>query len=170
MRGQVLGVDAQTRRGQIAGDDGQRYSFTPEDWDDVEEPARGARVDFESDGANALNIFLEPGTPAATTALAANRMAVVPVTDRNKYIAALLAFTLGPLGVHRFYLGRKGSGLAMLLISLTLVGLIVTGVWSFVDFVRYLVMGDDEFALRYARSHEAVALGADGRPLSLPRR
>ena len=163
VREQVLGVDAESRRGQIAGDDGQRYHFTEGDWDDVADPSIGVRVDFEVEGAHALNIFREPGSPVV-----AGRVGVVPVTDRNKYVAALLAFLVGPLGIHRFYLGRKGSGLAMLLISLTLVGLVVTGVWSFVDFVRYLVMDDREFAHRYARGHEAVALGADGRPLSLP--
>ena len=170
MRGQVLGVDAETRRGQIAGDDGERYHFAPEDWDDVSEPAIGARVDFEADDRHALNIFLEPGTPAATAALAANRVAVVPVTDRNKYVAALLAFLLGPLAVHRFYLGRTASATIMLVLSLTLVGLFVTVPWAFVDMIRYLVMSDEEFAARYPRGHAAVALGADGRPLSLPRR
>ena len=168
MRGQVLGVDAESRRGQIAGDDGQRYSFRPEDWDDVTEPSVGARVDFEAEGRQALNIFREPN---ATGAVAQpGRMAVVPVTDRNKYIAALIAFVFGPLGIHRFYLGRKGSGLAMLILSCTLVGLIVTYPWAFVDMIRYLMMGDEEFAERYPRGHEAVALGDDGRPLSLPRR
>lgn len=165
MRGQVLGVDADSRRGQIAGDDGVRYSFAPDDWDDVAEPSVGARVDFEVDDRHALNIFREPGAPTV-----AGRVGVVPVTDRNKYIAALIAFILGPLGIHRFYLGRKGSGLAMLLLSCTLVGLIVTYPWSFVDMIRYLIMGDDEFEVRYARSHQAVALDDDGRPLSLPRR
>ena len=170
MRGQVLGVDAETRRGQIAGDDGRRYSFTPEDWDDVEEPARGARVDFEVDGTHALNIFLEPGTPAATAALATNRVAVVPVTDRNRFLAALLAFVVGPLGVHRYYLGRSGSATVMLILSITLIGLFVSVPWAFVDFVRYLTMSEEEFAARYPRRHEAVAIGADGRPLTLPPR
>ena len=170
VRGQVLGVDAESRRGQIAGDDGQRYSFQPEDWDDVTEPSVGARVDFEVEGRNALNIFREP-TPQHTGAVAVSgRMAVVPVTDRNKYIAALLAFVFGPLGIHRFYLGRQGSGIAMLVLSCTIIGLIVTYPWSFVDMIRYLAMGDEEFDERYARSHQAVALGDDGRPLALPRR
>lgn len=168
MRGQVLGVDAESRRGQIAGDDGARYSFRPEDWDDVSEPSVGARVDFKVEDRQALNIFREPGVAGAVAQ--PGRVAVVPVTDRNKYIAALIAFVLGPLGIHRFYLGRTGSGLAMLLLSCTVIGLIATIPWAFVDMIRYLVMGDEEFAGRYARGHEAVVLGDDGRPLALPRR
>jgi TM2 domain-containing membrane protein YozV len=74
---------------------------------------------------------------------------VPDIGDRNKYIAALIAFLLGPLGVHRFYLGRTGSGIAMLLLTCTIVGLIVSGPWALIDMIRYLVMDEREFAERY---------------------
>ncbi len=166
MRGQVLGVDPDSRRGQIAGEDGVRYAFRPEDWSDLAEPSIGARVDFEADDRQALNVFRVPdaGTPAP------GRVAVVPVTDRNRFVAALLAFFVGTLGLHRFYLGRNGSAIAMLVLSVTVVGLLISAPWSLVDTIRYLMMSDEEFAHRYPRRHEAVALGDDGRPLSLPRR
>jgi len=48
-------------------------------------------------------------------------------------VAYLLLIFLGFLGAHRFYLGRVGSGVAMLLISLTIIGLIVTGIWAIID-------------------------------------
>ncbi|MCK5941781.1 MAG: NINE protein [Planctomycetes bacterium] len=47
--------------------------------------------------------------------------------------AFLLAFFLGPLGIHRFYAGRTGSGVAMLVLTLTVVGVIITGIWATVD-------------------------------------
>ncbi|HYG47759.1 MAG TPA: TM2 domain-containing protein, partial [Allosphingosinicella sp.] len=71
--------------------------------------------------------------------------------DRNKYIAALIAFLIGPLGIHRFYLGRTGSGIAMLILSCTVIGLLLTVPWALIDMIRYLVMSDREFAQRYAR-------------------
>jgi hypothetical protein len=37
------------------------------------------------------------------------------------------------LGVHRFYLGRDASGAAMLIMSLTIIGLPVAWVWSIID-------------------------------------
>jgi TM2 domain-containing membrane protein YozV len=48
-------------------------------------------------------------------------------------VAYLLAIFLGVLGAHRFYLGRTGSAVAMLLISLTFFGLIITYIWVLVD-------------------------------------
>jgi TM2 domain-containing membrane protein YozV len=48
-------------------------------------------------------------------------------------VAYILLLFLGLLGAHRFYLGRVGSAIAMLLISLTIVGAAVTLVWCIVD-------------------------------------
>ncbi|WP_406720272.1 MULTISPECIES: TM2 domain-containing protein [Thioclava] len=60
-----------------------------------------------------------------TTAMAESTKGFVP--------AVLLCFFLGSLGVHRFYLGKIGTGILMLL---TLGGL---GIWSLIDFVRLVV-------------------------------
>ena len=149
MRGQVLGVDTRTGDGIVVGEDGQRYRFKPDDWAARGEPAIGMAVDFETDESRALCIFPVPGAsppPAAVPASAAHP------NDRNKYVAAVIAFLLGPLGIHRFYLGRTGSGIAMLLLSCTVIGLIVTAPWALIDMVRYLVMSDQEFAARYPRT------------------
>ncbi len=152
MRGQVLGVDVRTGAGLVAGDDGRRYTFGPADWAQRGEPAIGQTVDFETHDARALNIFPLPATsaPSSAPALPATP-APAPASGRNKIVAALLAFFLGTLGVHRFYLGRTGSGIVMVLLSITVVGLLVTGPWALIDAIRYLVMDDEEFALRYRR-------------------
>ena len=147
MRGQVLGVDTRTGDGIVAGDDGRRYSFKPADWAARGEPAVGMQVDFETSDSRALTIFPVPGTaPPSVPAAAA------PPNDRNKYVAAILAFLLGPLGIHRFYLGRIGSGIAMLVLSCTVVGLLLSVPWAFIDMIRYLIMPDREFAERYGRA------------------
>lgn len=140
MRGQVLGVDRASGEGQISGEDGMRYVFTQEDWSDSRHPSAGARVDFDVDGKRARRIFrlLEGG-----------EMPVPAGEPRNKVVAAVLAFFLGTLGIHRFYLGRTGSGVVMLLLTCTIVGALITGVWAFVDAIRYLLMSDAEFAQRY---------------------
>jgi TM2 domain-containing membrane protein YozV len=142
-------MDTRTGDGIVVGDDGRRYKFGPADWAHRGEPAVGMYVDFESDESRALSIFPVPGTspppaPASPTPVADQH-------DRNKYVAALLAVLLGPLGIHRFYLGRTGSGIAMLVLTCTLVGVVISAPWALVDMVRYLVMSDREFAGRYAR-------------------
>ena len=47
-----------------------------------------------------------------------------PTGGKSKMVAALLAFFLGALGVHQFYLGHGGRGAAMLLLTISFVGLI----------------------------------------------
>ena len=54
------------------------------------------------------------------------------ISDKNWVTTFLLCFFLGILGVHRFYVGRVGSGIAMIL---TMGGL---GIWLFVDFIVIL--------------------------------
>ena len=57
------------------------------------------------------------------------------VSDKKPLPAFLLAWFVGVFGAHRFYVGKTGSAVAMLLISLTLVGLIITGIWTLVDLI-----------------------------------
>ena len=55
------------------------------------------------------------------------------VGDKTKVAAALLCFFLGWLGVHRFYVGKVGTGVLMLV---TFGGL---GIWSLIDLIMILV-------------------------------
>lgn len=48
-------------------------------------------------------------------------------------VAYLLWFFLWFFGAHRFYLGRTGSAIAMAILSITVVGLVVTALWAFID-------------------------------------
>jgi len=50
-------------------------------------------------------------------------------SDKSNTVALLLCFFVGFLGVHRFYVGKIGTGVLMLL---TLGGL---GIWNLIDFI-----------------------------------
>lgn len=49
--------------------------------------------------------------------------------------AFLLCWFLGVFGGHRFYVGRTGSAVAMLLLTLTGFGILVTSIWALVDLI-----------------------------------
>lgn len=64
---------------------------------------------------------------------------------KDKTVAALLAFFLGALGVHKFYMGKIGSGFLYLIFWWT--G--IPGIIAFIDFIVYLTCTDKEFNERY---------------------
>ncbi|TZF86696.1 TM2 domain-containing protein [Lysobacter lacus] len=64
---------------------------------------------------------------------------------KSRMTAALLAFFLGGLGAHKFYLGRVGWGIAYLLFCWTL----IPGIVAFVEFIVYLCTSDEAFAAKY---------------------
>ncbi|MDR1416236.1 MAG: TM2 domain-containing protein [Prevotellaceae bacterium] len=48
-------------------------------------------------------------------------------------VAVTFCIFFGFLGLHRFYVNKRNSGMAMLILSLSVVGLPITIVWSIVD-------------------------------------
>ena len=58
-------------------------------------------------------------------------------------VAVLLAFFLGTLGIHNFYLGYTTKGIIQLVLTLTFIGLIVSGIWAFIDFIMLLMRAGD---------------------------
>lgn len=64
---------------------------------------------------------------------------------KDKIVAALLALFLGGLGVHKFYLGRTGAGIAMLLFCWTGIPSFI----AFIDFILLLCSSDEAFMHKY---------------------
>jgi len=50
----------------------------------------------------------------------------------------LLAFFLGTLGVHRFYVGKVGTGIFQLILSLSFIGLFASSIWVLIDWIMIL--------------------------------
>ncbi len=59
---------------------------------------------------------------------------------KQKLVAFLLAFFLGGFGVHNFYLGKTGMGVAQLILTITVVGALVSLPWAFVQSIM-IIMG-----------------------------
>ncbi len=62
------------------------------------------------------------------------------ISPKSRLVTTLLAFFLGELGVHRFYLGKIGTGILMLFTGGGL------GIWALIDFIMAVagVMKDKE--------------------------
>jgi TM2 domain-containing membrane protein YozV len=64
---------------------------------------------------------------------------------RNKTTAAILAFFLGGIGIHKFYLGESGLGVLYLLTAWTFIPAIV----ALIEGIIYLAMSDIDFDRKY---------------------
>lgn len=67
-------------------------------------------------------------------------------SDRNFVAMLLLCFFLGSLGVHRFYAGKVGTGILMLI---TLGGL---GIWTLIDFIMIAIGSFKDKEGRYIKN------------------
>jgi TM2 domain-containing membrane protein YozV len=56
-----------------------------------------------------------------------------PISPKSRTVAAILAWFLGIFGIHRFYVGKTGTGVLMIV---TLGGV---GIWALIDFVMIVV-------------------------------
>jgi TM2 domain-containing membrane protein YozV len=53
-------------------------------------------------------------------------------SDKKRLVALLLCFFIGVLGIHRFYVGKVGSGILQII---TLGGF---GIWVLIDFIMII--------------------------------
>lgn len=81
-----------------------------------------------------------PGQPTAvqpyaqpTYVAAGYGVPMYGVSPKSRTVASILGFFLGGIGVHRFYLGNIGMGVAMLL-----VGWLTFGIWPLIDWIIVL--------------------------------
>jgi len=56
-------------------------------------------------------------------------------SSKSRLATTLLALFLGGFGVHRFYVGKVGSGIVMLILTCTIIGAIVSGIWALIDLI-----------------------------------
>lgn len=80
--------------------------------------------------------------------------------EKSKIVAALLAFFLGMLGIHKFYLGKTTAGIIMLICGtvgwlLLAIPPMIIGVIAFIEFIIYLITPDDEFQRKYVEGDKA---------------
>jgi len=147
MQGSILTVSFESNQGIISGDDGIRYNFDATQWRTGNPPAVGQRVDFVSAGTTATEVYPIQGAVPAISG------------DKNKIVAAVLAFFLGSFGAHKFYLGYNTAGAIMLAIYLSsfifafvAIGFFwmwVPGLIALIEAIIYITKSDYEFEQTY---------------------
>ncbi len=64
---------------------------------------------------------------------------------KNYNVALLLTFFLGGIGVHKFYLGKTGAGIAYFIFSWTFIPAFL----ALIDFIGMLTGGKEAFDKKY---------------------
>lgn len=65
--------------------------------------------------------------------------------SRERTIAAFLALFLGGIGIQKFYIGQIFLGVLCVIFSFTFIPMVI----GIVDFMRFMLMSDEEFDLKY---------------------
>jgi TM2 domain-containing membrane protein YozV/ribosomal protein L40E len=86
-------------------------------------------------------------------------LAAVAPNGKSKLVAGLFGMFLGGIGVHKFYLGRIGWGIAYLLFFWTFIPAVV----GFIEGILLLAMSNEEFNVKYGNAYPA---GREGPPRS----
>ena len=150
MKGRILSYSVQTNSGEISGDDGNRYTFVGEGWQETQSPQRGMYVDFDVTDGQAAGIYLafEERNPVTS---GDRPVPSQPATRRpgskDKTVAGILGILLGGLGIHKFYLGYTGPGILFLLLFIFTCGIagIFTGIVGLIEGIIYLTKSEEEF-------------------------
>lgn len=133
MKGHVLDYSVRKNEGVISAADGRRYTFSGAEWKGNSPLVRGMGVDFEVQANKAVGIYQALGSaskPGST----------------SKGTLVLLAVLLGGVGAHKFYMGSWGWGIVYLVLFWTAIPLIA----SIIEWIRYVLMSDDEFYKKVA--------------------
>ncbi|AWM15324.1 hypothetical protein DI487_10115 [Flavobacterium sediminis] len=67
---------------------------------------------------------------------------------KSKLTTVLLAFFLGGVGIHRFYLGQTFVGILYLLFCWTFIPTII----ALFDFIAFLFMSEERFNFKYNKA------------------
>jgi len=60
------------------------------------------------------------------------------MSEKSRTVTFLLAFFLGMFGIHRFYAGKNASGAIQLILSISIIGTIVSSFWVLADWIFIL--------------------------------
>ncbi len=90
--------------------------------------------------------------PECVAAIEAKTAVPSECSRKSRTVAALLAFFLGYLGIHRFYVGKVGTGILQILLTCCF-GL--GAIWALIDFIIILCGNFKDGEGKFVSSWEA---------------
>lgn len=55
--------------------------------------------------------------------------------DKSIAVYLVLCWFLGIVGAHRYYAGKTGSAITMTILTITIIGILITSIWTLVDLI-----------------------------------
>ena len=139
---------------RIIGGDGRPYGPVTADqirqWIAEGRAAPQMLVQFKDGEWKPLAVFPEFSVAVSNVPPVAAPPAVVAVNAKSRVAACLLGIFLGGLGIHRFYLGYTGIGVAQIIVTICTCG--IGQLWGFVEGILII-------------AGAAITTDAEGRPL-----
>ena len=105
----------------------------------------GAQNGFEQPGfeqpayAAGQQAYGQPGYGQPAYGQPAYGQPVVAGAPKQWIVAVLLAFCLGTLGIHNFYLGYTTKGIIQLILTISVIGIFVSGPWVLIELIMILM-------------------------------
>lgn len=137
--------EAPTAVGPLFGADPNPYQYAANPYAN---PGYGAPAHVPTPYDSRMGYMPGSGRELLPHAAAYGQMNPALVRPKSHAAAALLAFFLGSLGVHNFYLGHNGRGVIQLVmwlvsmltvvVAIGFVGLMAVGLWAFIEFLLIL--------------------------------
>lgn len=110
---------------------------------------KGADEKFCSDCGETIKAKAEICPKCGVRQLAPpNALSATAPNGKSRIAAAILAFFLGGLGVHKFYLGQIGLGVLYLIFCWTF----IPGIIAFIEFIILLTMSDETFNQKFGNA------------------
>ena len=106
---------------------------------------KSANEKFCADCGEIINIKAEICPKCGVRQMSAPLLGQNAPNGKNKLAGALLAFFLGGLGIHKFYLGQTTRGILYLIFFWT----VIPSILAIIDSILLLVMSDDDFNKKY---------------------